>query len=95
MDAGVPYRGVPASGAHMLTATTEVEAPLSVAEDLYSTPRGVFQGRGVGCLMDGASHGSLPFIHVSSLHRYGYIKSSVCMPHCEGSTVFSGAAQRP
>lgn len=45
-DAGVPYRGVPASRAHMLTATTEVEAPLSVAGYSYITPRGVFQDGG-------------------------------------------------
>lgn len=30
----------------MLTATTEVEAPLSVAEYSYITHRGVFQGGG-------------------------------------------------
>jgi hypothetical protein len=30
----------------MLTATTEVEAPLSVAKYSYITPRGVFQGGG-------------------------------------------------
>lgn len=47
-NAGVPYRGVPASRAHMLTATTEVEAPLSVAAYSYITPQGAFQGGGGG-----------------------------------------------
>lgn len=47
-NAGVPYRGVPASRAHMLTATTEVEAPLSVAAYSYITLQGVFQGGGGG-----------------------------------------------
>jgi hypothetical protein len=32
----------------MLTATTEVEAPLSVAAYSYITPQGVFQGGGGG-----------------------------------------------
>ncbi len=43
----------------MLTATTEVEAPLSVAEYSYITPRGVFQGGG-GSVRVGREARSIP-----------------------------------
>jgi hypothetical protein len=51
----------------MLTATTEVEAPLSVAAYLYITPRGVFQDGGrVAC--EGGRPKLAQFQHKSFSH---------------------------